>query len=167
MERSELLAHKRAAKHLSKMPEFKAAKKGRLPAPYDRFKSKRLSITDITPVGEDYSVVFMWRNGDLLTDTVFYAHLLQRLPGGRFYPLFEFHWHPSHKGFHCVTPCRTSLDYTGRMLSGGAPELAMETDPSADPRTERGREKLVTVFCSACNIKLGFLPTAAQVDIWS
>ena len=140
MEKRILGGHKDAPKHLEEMPVFRAAKKGRLQAPYDRFKSKRLQMTDLIPVAEAYRVIFLWRTGDLLTDTAFYAHLLLSKPDDQLHPLLEFHWHPSHKGFHCVTPCGSSVDYSGRLLSGAARELALHTDPHADPACGRARE---------------------------
>ena len=101
----------------------------------------------------DYTAIFFWRDGPLLTDRAFYGHLFQRRPDDRLSPVFEFHWHPSHKNAHCKVPCNTDADYTNRMLAG-APELAMNARPSLDPGNETDRHQLVEVFCIACGIEL-------------
>lgn len=99
-------------------------------------------------VSDTHVAVFIWRDGEILTDRAFFGHLLCKLHTGALYPLFEFHWHPSHKGLHAKLP------YTGRQLPG-APELALKTDGKLDPRSEGDRFRLIAAFCDACGIVLG------------
>lgn len=149
----DLRSHKQALKILDKVPVFKPLKKGSLPAPFNRYKSKRVQSTSMLDVGENYSVVFMWRDGPTLTDRSFYGYLFLKLPTGSLSPVFEFHWHPSHKGLHCKVPCRTSQDFTDRTLPG-APELAITTSHKLDPNSDTDRQRLISAFCIACGIKL-------------
>lgn len=149
----DLRAHKQAAKTLAKIPSFKEIKRGALPPPLNRIKSKRIQATEMLDVGGNYVAVFFWRNGLILSDRAFYGHLFLKIATERLYPVFEFHWHPSHKGFHCKVPCRTEQDYTDRMLPS-APELAIKTKPTLDPSIEADRNALIEVFCNAAGIAL-------------
>lgn len=79
---------------------------------------------------------------------------MHTLPDGQLFPLFEFHYHPSHKGVHAKLPCKTELNYAGRQLPG-APELNLKSSGSLDPRSEADRMALVHRFCQACGIELG------------
>lgn len=161
----ELQAHKLAPKVLRVLPEFKPLKKGKLPKPFSRMGGGRISATGVLSVAHRYAAVFMMKDGQNFTDTHFYGHLMHRRDEGDLMPLFEFHWHPSHKGFHCKMPCRTSQDYTNRLLPG-APELAMKTS-MLDPRNEADRLQLVGVFCRACGIELANGDDPTQLDIWN
>lgn len=150
----ELHAHKIAPKQLEQIPTFKQIKKGSLPAPFHRLKSsKRVHSTGMLDVAENYVAIFIWRDGPTLTDRAFFGYLFVKVAIGRLHPVFEFHWHPSHKGFHCRVPCRTEQNYVNRMLPG-APELAMKTDLELDPGNAMDRNQLISVFCSACGIGL-------------
>ena len=154
MNKSEIHEHKRSPKRLIEMPKFGLMKKAKLPGYLGRMKCKRLHSTPLTDVSDEHAIVFYWRDGEALSDTAFFAALFTKLHGGNVYPLFEFHWHPSHKGFHCKTPCGSPLDYTNRSLPQ-AVELNMRTKAHLDPRNERHREELVHIVCRACNIELG------------
>jgi hypothetical protein len=114
----------------------------------------RLTTTGLLRVGPDYWAIFFARDGATLTDTVFLGYLMYELRSNELSPLFEFHWHPGHKGFHCKTPCRDDRDFTGRQLPGVL-ELAMNTRP-LDPRLDDHRQELVAVFCRARGIGLGW-----------
>lgn len=151
MSPKDLRDHKRTAKELSVHPTFKQLRRGRLPKPFNRMGGSRLYATDVIDLSEVHCAVFMWRDGEILTDRAFFGHLLYRLSTGAFYPLFEFHWHPSHKGLHAKLPCRTDLDYTNRMLPG-APEFQMSSRGDLDPRKEEDRSELITEFCRACGV---------------
>jgi len=149
----QLHAHKKAPKRLEQIPAFKSVKKGSLPPPFHRYNSKRLQSTGMLSVAEGYTAIFIWRDGQTLADRSFYGHLFLKLAHEQLMPIFEFHWHPSHKGFHCKLPCRTEQDYKNRMLPG-APELAMSTDLGLDPGHAIDRNKLISIFCDACGIDL-------------
>lgn len=149
----ELRAHKRAPKKLKEEPIFKPQKRGKLPKPFKGLGGQRIESTGILDVSDDHVVLMYWRNGQLLTDRQFMGYLFCKLPSGDLNPVFEFHWHPSHKGFHCKTPCKTTSDFNNRMLPG-APELKIKTDPNLDPKDHSDRLKLISVFCKSCGIEL-------------
>ncbi len=166
MEPKDLRNHKSAGKILSVQPTFKPLKKGRLPKPFHRMGGGRIHSTDLIELSGTHSVVFIWRDGAILTDTAFYGYLLCRLQGGSIYPLFEFHWHPSHKGFHAKLPCKTDIDYTNRMLPG-APEINMSTRSNLDPRRDDDRRALIDVFCKACGISISNPSDTATLMLWN
>lgn len=166
MNRSDLLNHRREPKKLYGRPEFIPVKKAKLPGALGRIRSKRVEATKMTAVSAEHSIAFWWKNGDILSDTAFYALFVKNLPGNRFFPLFEFHWHPSHKGFHCKTPCGSPLDYTDRMLPG-AVEVDLKTDPMCDPRKPSDRDKLVCLVCRACGIMVDDPDNELQGKLWS
>lgn len=151
----ELVQHKAALKRLVSMPSFHKPKSGpKLPKPFHAMRGPRLHASGEVKVSEEHSVFFFWRDGDLLTDSQFFAWLMCVQENGQLHPLFEFHYHPSHKGIHAKLPCRTSLDYTARQLPQ-APELNLKTHGNLDPRTEKGRLALIHQFCKACGIQIG------------
>lgn len=149
----ELKAHKMAHKHLKEVPVFTAQKRGRLPKPFKGLGGSRIESTGMLNVSSDHIAFMYWRDGTILTDRSFYAYLFCRLANGDISPLFEFHWHPSHKGFHCKTPCRTASNFANRTLPG-APELALKTKPTLDPKSPTDRLELVMAFCQSCGISL-------------
>lgn len=153
MKKEDLSQHKAAPKHLGSIPQFKPLKRGKLPKPFNRVGGGRIHATPLIDVSDDHVAVFYYKNGEIFTDTSFYGFLLSKLYDGSVSPLFEFHWHPSHKGFHCKMPCETQLDYTNRMLPG-APELNLKTNNRLDPRNERDRTVLINMFCKWCGITL-------------
>lgn len=148
----ELREHKNASKHLPSVPEFKKIKRGKMPKPFHALGGARTWATALIDVSDIHCVLFYYRDGALLTDTSFFGHFICRTRNG-LYPLLNFHWHPSHKGFHCKIPCDAQIDYTNRMLPG-APELALKTFPTLDPRNEDDRLQLIHQFCTACGITL-------------
>ncbi len=95
----------------------------------------------------------MWRDGEELEDRSFYGHLICMLPRGEMYPLFEFHYHPSHKGLHCKMPCRTDFDYRNRLLPG-APELNLKSSRRFDPAVAEDRAALIVLFCQTADISI-------------
>ncbi|MFL9610204.1 hypothetical protein ACKF11_08985 [Methylobacillus sp. Pita2] len=149
----DLKAHKACSKRLPVNPEFKPQKRNKLPRPFHKLGGPRVHTTGMIDVSEHHKVIMIWRDGELFTDRAFFAHLFCKLENGSLSPIFEFHWHPSHKGFHCKMPCRTEHDYTNRNLPG-APELNLNTDPGLDPADAEDRTKLVILFCKACGILL-------------
>lgn len=149
----ELKEHKVAQKHLPSIPIFKSHKRKKLPEPFKRLGGKRIFSTELIDVSSDHVILMYWRDGEILTDRSFYAHLFCRLENGSLSPLFEFHWHPSHKGFHCKTPCNTTYDYTNRMLPG-AKELSLKTDSRPDPKRAEDLSLLIMKFCHLCGISL-------------
>lgn len=149
----ELKAHKDAPKQLKEMPVFGPQRRNKLPKPFKGIGGPRVQSTGFLEVSADHSVLMFWRDGQILTDRSFYGHLFCRLSDGSLSPLFEFHWHPSHKGLHCKMPCKTTLNYTNRMLPG-APELSLKLKKDLDPKIVKDRQALVMYFCTACGISL-------------
>ncbi len=147
----DLKDHKSAPKQLSDVPQFKA--RARLKRPFKHVGGPRVSSTGILDVSSTHAILMYWRDGPVLTDRAFYGHLFCRLASGKTSPLFEFHWHPSHKGLHCKTPCKTENDYTDRNLPG-APELGITTKKQYDPKSPNDLKMLVMLFCKSCGISL-------------
>lgn len=157
----ELLAHKNAAKQLPEVPKFKPQRRNKLPRPFHKLGGPRIQSTGMLEVSADHVAMMFWQDGQILTDRSFYAYLFCKLANGSLSPILEFHWHPSHKGFHCKTPCMTESNYTDRMLPG-APELALKTQPGTDPANPLDLTKLVFIFCEICGISL---PKTESEDI--
>jgi hypothetical protein len=153
MKPRELAKHKSAPKSLATVPTFKPLKKNKLPKPLSRIGGGRVKATELLRVSPDHLAILVWRDGEILTDRAFFGFLFCTLASGALSPVFEFHWHPSHKGIHCKVPCNTSSDYTNRFLPG-APELNLKTPSILDPRSENDRLVLIHLFCKACGISL-------------
>lgn len=149
----DLKAHKDATKSLREIPVFKRQLRNKLPKPFKGLGGPRVEATGMLDVSDDHVLLMYWRDGPILTDRAFYGHLFCKLADKSISPIFEFHWHPSHKGLHCKTPCRTTSDFTNRTLPG-APELAIKTRQTLDPRRAEDRLKLVILCCDACGISL-------------
>jgi len=166
MNRRALAAHKSAAKTLSAIPKFAPLKRNTLPGQYKRLGSRpRVQATPLLNVSADHAVLFLWKDGEIFTDRHFYGYWILKLPGDRYLTLLEFHWHPSHKGFHCMTPCETEIDYTGRMLNN-CPELSLSTVASLDPANETDRMHLINEFCRACGIQI-VGPQNGTAELWN
>lgn len=157
----DLAQHKAAPKQLLGTPDFKKLKRGKLPKPFHKMGSARLMSTDLLSVSDTHRVVLMWRDGETLQDSLFMAWMFCVLENQSLYPLFELHFHPSHKGVHCKLPCNTETDYTDRQLPK-APELELMTTEGLDPRVEVDRHQLTMQFCEACGITL-----ASKEDTWT
>lgn len=84
----ELADHKAVPKRLAGLPQFKSIKRGKLPKPLHKLGGPRLQATDLIAVSDSHSVVFIWRDGELLTDSAFFAYLFCTLGDGSLYPLF-------------------------------------------------------------------------------
>lgn len=158
---NELIGHKSAPKRLEVLPVFFKAKSVKLPKPFDKMRSPRLYTSGGLSVSETHQVFLFWRDGELRTDSAFFAWLMCRFPDGQLSPLLEFHYHPSHKGAHIKTPCKTELNYTNRQLPQ-APELNVKLASDIDPRADGGRSVLIARFCQACGIALG-----QENDLWN
>lgn len=156
-----LAQHKAAPKQLIGTPEFKKLKRGKLPKPLHKMGGPRFMSTDLLSVSDTHRIVLMWRDGETLQDSSFFAWMFCVLQNQSLYPLFELHFHPSHKGVHCKLPCNTESDYTNRQLPG-APELELSTVEGLDPRIEVDRYQLTLQFCDACGITL-----ASKEDTWT
>jgi len=102
-------------------------------------------------VSAEHRAVFMWRDGETRQDAAFMAWLFFAQGEQVLYPLFELHFHPSHKGVHCKTPCRSDMNYGNRQLPG-AWELNLTTNEGLDPRSDTHRKLLILQFCEACGI---------------
>lgn len=165
MTKLELKAHKDEIKKLPVKPIFKQLKRKKLPKPFDKVGGANIFSTDLMPVSEQHVVVMLWKDGQVFTDRQFYAYLFYKSEHNDLIPLFEFHWHPSHKGFHCKLPCSTSSDYKNRLLPG-APELALKTQEDLDPKEDEGRAKLILEFCKLCKISLPSSDSQPQLDLW-
>ncbi len=152
MKPHDLKAHKAATKLLKGLPVFSNKSKVKLPKPLHRAKGARIHRTDLLTLSDTHRACMLWRDGETLEDTAFYGYLFCTLGSGALYPLLEFHWHASHKGYHCMVPCNTDMDYTNRLLPK-APELAI-SGRAADPRTDDGLRQLVLLFCKCCGITI-------------
>lgn len=166
MEPLDLKKHKLTSKLLDVRPVFKPLRRGQLPRPFHKMGGSRIHATGLIKISKSHLVLFIWRDGQILSDTSFYGHLLHRLNDQSLYPLFEFHWHPSHKGFHAKLPCKTNIDYTNRMLPG-APELRLSTQPHLDPRKANDRNALIDLFCNACGISIINPNDNLTVQLWN
>lgn len=154
MDRHALKLQKKQPKRLPAKPVFKAMKKGKFPRPFSKMGGPRLSATDLIDVSPNHQVIFLWKDGQILTDRSFYGWLLKKVGTANLYPLLEMHWHPSHKGLHIKTPCEASNDYTDRQLPG-AKELDIRTVKMYDPQVESDRAFLIGKFCEIAGIDLG------------
>ena len=150
----ELADHKAVSKRLVSVVAFKSLKRGKYPKPLHKVGGPRMQSTDLIEVSDTHRVVFIWRDGELRTDSAFFGYLFCILGTGELSPLFEMHFHPSHKGLHVKLPCKTESDYTSRMLPG-APELALSVRHDIDPRLEKDRDVLIDRFCGSCGIAMG------------
>ena len=151
---AELAQHKAAPKRLAGTLAFKPMKRGKWPKPFHKMNSPRVRATEVTPVSETHRVMFLWRDGELKTDSAFLAWLFCEFDQEVLFPLFEMHFHPSHKGLHAKLPCKTDTNYEGRQLVQ-APELALSSIEGLDPRSEADRQQLINRFCQVCGITMG------------
>jgi hypothetical protein len=149
----DLQNHKKAPKKLEKIPVFKPQARHKLPKPFKKLGGPRIESTGMMNVSADHVAFMFWKDGEIFTDRAFFAYLFCRLENNGLSPIFEFHWHPNHKGFHCKTPCRTEQNYANRTLPG-APELALKTNRKLDPKNHNDRLQLITRFCEWCGISL-------------
>jgi hypothetical protein len=143
MKRRTLAIHKREAKVLTDAPVFSQMKRGKLPKPLDKVGGPRIHMTPLIEVAPAYSVWFMWKDGDTLMKTAFYAYLFHHVGNGNLYPLCHFHWHPSHKPIHFTSPCDSDLNYTNRGLPSGKELNLRQFIKPYDPRRERDRLQLI------------------------
>lgn len=156
MDPRELRGHKLAQKTLSSYPTFKplSKKNNNFPRPLDMLgRRKNAYASGLIAVSDTHSAFFLYRDGEILTDRAFYGYLFCTLSSGSLFPLHEFHWHPSHKGLHCKLPCKTEMNYSGRLLQL-APEFNLSMARPYDPANEGDRNHLVVLFCRACGITM-------------
>lgn len=165
MHPKELAAHKCAPKLLAAAPRFRKLARNALPKPFNRIGRQGSQSTDLLAVSDDHRVLFMWHDGPERTDRSFYAYLLSVSRNGDLYPLFEFHYHPAHKGLHCKVPCQTGANYRNRLLPG-APELNLKPAREFDPASEHDRAALIKVFCNAVGIETMF-EDDRQAKLWN
>ena len=151
---AELSQHKASPKRLAGDLLFKQMKRGKWPMPFHKMGGARVRATEVIAVSDTHRVLFVWRDGELKTDSAFFAWLLCEMADDVLYPLFELHCHPSHKGLHAKLPCNTEVNYAGRQLPG-APELSLSAIDGLDPRNATDREQMIARFCRACGITLG------------
>ena len=86
MEPRDLANQKASPKRLQDAPSFKLLKRGKLPKPFHKTGGPRTFATDVIEVSTEHVVVFIWRDGEILTDRAFFGHLLCKLPTGALYP---------------------------------------------------------------------------------
>lgn len=165
MNPKDLVAHKNVRKCLCGVPKFKRLVRKSLPKPFNRIGRQGSQATDLIAVSDDHRVIFFWHDGPERTDRSFYAYLLCVTRNGDLYPLFELHYHPSHKGLHCKTPCKTSADYRNRLLPG-APELNLNASRDFDPRLEHDRAELIRIFCEAVGVETA-IKIYRQGELWN
>jgi hypothetical protein len=131
---------------------FKPARSRRLPKPFDRL-GPRANLSELINLGSDFRAVFIWRDGETLSRTAFYGHLLRETERGLL-PLAILHYHPSHKGIHGLFNCEVERDYVGRHLPGGR-EFELKGIVGLDPRIEGDRHRLIGIFCERFGVTLG------------
>lgn len=165
MHPKDLAAHKCSRKLLAKAPRFRKLVRNSLPKPFNRLGRQGSQTTDLLAVSDDHRVLFMWHDGPERTDRSFYGYLLSVASNGDMFPLFEFHYHPTHKGLHCKMPCETSANYRNRLLPG-APELNLKPARDFDPAFEQDRVTLIKVFCKAVGIETMF-EDDRQAKLWN
>lgn len=163
MEKKVLAAIKKSPKFInSSSITFKKLKRNTLPPPFKRMGGSRAHTSGVLSVADDLRVLFIWRDGEILTDTSFYGYLLRK-DGDELLSLFEFHWHPSHKGYHCILPCGVVGHAPNRLIPKSAPELDLihkqNLSPNLDPRIEEDRLNLINFFCE----KVKLLPVSTNV----
>ena len=151
---AELARHKAAPERLAATLAFNPMKRGKWPKPFHKMGGSRVRATELTAVSEIHRVLFVWRDGELKTDSLFLAWLFCELDEEPLYPLFKMHVHPSHKGLHAKLPCKTDINDGGRQLVK-APELTLSSVDGLDPRSEADRQQLIGRFCQACGITMG------------
>jgi len=161
----DLARHKSAIKYLTGTPQFTKLVRNKLPKPFNKIGRQGSQATDLIPVSDEHRVIFIWHDGPERTDRSFYAYLLCVVRSGDLYPLFEFHYHPSHKDLHCKLPCSTTVDYRNRLLPR-APELNLKPHRDFDPRLEPDRAELIKIFCKAVGIETP-IRINRQGDLWS
>lgn len=131
---------------------FKPARSRRLPKPFDRL-GPRVNLSELINLGGDFRAVFIWRDGEALSRTAFYGHLMRETERGLL-PLAILHYHPSHKGVHGLFNCEVDRDYVGRHLPGGR-EFELKGETGLDPRIEGDRYRLIGIFCKRFGVILG------------
>ena len=155
MSPKDLASHKAASKRMVSVPGFKTMKRGKLPRPLHKMGGSRIQATELISVSDTHNAFFAWRDGEIRSDSAFYAYLFCVLGDGALSPLFILHLHPSHKDIHAKLPCKTENDYTNRELPG-APELKLSTHrDNLDPRKDQDRQYLIEYFCDAYGITMG------------
>ncbi len=168
MKKTELKNYKIQPKHLSKTPIFTPLRRKHLPKPFNQIGGARITSSGMIDVSDEFTVLFVCRDGEALTDTAFYGYLMCKLSNGNLYPITEYHWHPSHKGQHIKTPCGTELNYTNRMLPR-APELscAIGINRQPDPRDEKDRIILIEHFCKITGISITSSNDDKTHELWA
>ena len=169
MNRQDLRSIKNIYKEInSRSVSFSRLRKNTLPRPFKRMGGSRVESTGLLEVSKSLYVLFIWKTGDILTDTAFYGYLMRK-EGDEILNLFEFHWHPSHKGYHCHVPCDAKNHDTNRMIPKDAPELDLINKnnpvPNLDPRDENDRLKLINFFCEKVNLRVINTDETAQFEI--
>jgi hypothetical protein len=149
--RQELKLAKAVVKRLTAYG-FKPARSRRLPKPFDRL-GPRANLSELIDLGGDFRAVFIWRDGEALSRTAFYGHVLRETERGLL-PLAILHYHPSHKGIHGLFNCETDRDFTGRYLPGSR-EFTLKGGENLDPRIEADRHRLIGIFCERFGVILG------------
>ncbi|SAK39560.1 hypothetical protein AWB77_00103 [Caballeronia fortuita] len=139
--------------------------RNKLPKPFNKIGRQGSYATDLIPVSDEHRVIFMWHDGPERTDRSFYGYLLCVVHNDDLYPIFEFHYHPSHKGLHCKTPCKTAADYRNRLLPR-APELNLKSHRDFDPRLESDRAELIRIFCQAVGVETP-IRINRQGELWN
>lgn len=163
----ELKQHKLINKQLNCSDiEFLPLKKGSLPGQFKRLGRPNAYSSGFVPVSDGYKVLFVWRDGELMTDSSFYGYLVHHPSPRDRQILLELHWHPSHKGIHCVTPCNTELNLNNRMLVA-QPDINLNGNLRWDPRVDKDRKELIQLFCDVCGITAINATSSVQFELWN
>lgn len=132
--------------------EFKESHKAKLPKHMEHIRRKRVYATDLTSVGRDIQVVFLWRTGDCLEKRALYGYAFRQKPEG-LEPLLRMDYHPSHKGLHVKFNCEQPVEYINRDVVQGR-EFQLRHQP-LDPDDARDRARFVEAFCRRIAAALG------------
>lgn len=132
--------------------EFKEARKAKLPKHMGRVRRKRVFATDLIAIGQDISVVFLWRTGDCLEKRALYGYAFRELADG-LEPLLRMDYHPSHKGLHVKFNCENPVELLNRDVVLGK-EFQLKPF-SIDPDNAQDRARFVEEFCRRIAVSLG------------
>lgn len=132
--------------------EFKESRRAKLPKHMEHIRRKRVLATDLIAVGQDVSVVFLWRTGDCLEKRALYGYAFRQKPEG-LEPLLRMDYHPSHKGLHVKFNCERTVDLINRDVVQGR-EFRLK-DMTFDPDNPTDRARFVAEFCRRIAARLG------------
>jgi len=149
--RKELKQHFEFPKKLQKPVEFYPAKSLKLPKPLHKLRGAHY-CTNLLEIGENYRIVFIWKEGNIREKCSIYAHLFLYRSENLIYPLARIDYHPSHKGLHILLNCEDKRDLSNRSLPG-VKEFNLKLNDLIDPRLKQDRQRFIRIVCEKLGIK--------------